>query len=76
MVRHGLGFGFFVRLYYHFIPLAELEDEPFIFVAFNYFTKTISNDIYIPAEFAACQFSLKSGKTSIYSSHINPGELL
>lgn len=53
----------------------ELEDEPFIFAAFNFFTKTIASDIYIPAEFAACQFSLKSGKTSIYSSHINPGEL-
>lgn len=72
----GLGKFYSPNSIIYSIPLAELEDEPFIFVAFNYFTKTISNEIYIPAEFAACQFSLKSGKTSIYSSHINPGKLL
>lgn len=54
---------------------ADLENTKFIFAAFNYFTKSITNDIYIPAEFSACQFSLKSGICSIYSSHIDPGEL-
>ncbi|XP_064544976.1 protein maelstrom [Drosophila montana] len=54
----------------------DLENTKFIFAAFNYFTKAITNDIYIPAEFAACEFALKSGKTSLYSSHINPGQLI
>ncbi|KAL7734563.1 hypothetical protein ACLKA6_010875 [Drosophila palustris] len=53
----------------------DLENTKFIFAAFNYFAKTNSS-IYIPAEFAACLFSLRSGKTSIYSSLINPGHLI
>ncbi|XP_017841177.1 protein maelstrom [Drosophila busckii] len=54
----------------------DLENTKFIFAAFNYFIKAVGNDIYIPAEFAACEFSLKTGMNSIYSSHINPGQLI
>ncbi|XP_017863032.1 PREDICTED: protein maelstrom [Drosophila arizonae] len=54
----------------------DLENTKFIFAAFNYFTKSMTNDIYIPAEFSACQFSLKSGICSMYSSHIDPGQLI
>ncbi|EDV97202.1 protein maelstrom [Drosophila grimshawi] len=54
----------------------DLENTKFIFAAFNYFTKAIGNDIYMPAEFAACKFSLRSGRGPVYSSHINPGQLI
>ncbi|KAH8261139.1 hypothetical protein KR044_003897, partial [Drosophila immigrans] len=54
----------------------DLENSKFVFAAFNYFDKTQNNGIYIPAEFAACLFSLKSGKISVYSSLINPGQII
>ncbi|XP_034489466.1 protein maelstrom-like [Drosophila innubila] len=53
----------------------DLENTKFVFAAFNYFVKN-NESIYIPAEFAACLYSLKSGKTSTYSSLINPNRLI
>ncbi|XP_034477075.1 protein maelstrom-like [Drosophila innubila] len=53
----------------------DLENTKFVFAAFNYFVKN-NESIYIPAEFAACLYSLKSGKTSTYSSLINPDHLI
>lgn len=46
-----------------------------MFVAFNYFTKLHNSDNYVPAEFAACQYTLKDGIISMFSSLINPGQL-
>ncbi|XP_022219724.2 protein maelstrom 2 [Drosophila obscura] len=54
----------------------ELEDEEFVFVSFNYFTKALTGDIYVPAEFSACRYSLKGGISSNYSSMINPGHII
>ncbi|KAH8364048.1 hypothetical protein KR084_001917 [Drosophila pseudotakahashii] len=53
----------------------DLENAKFIFAAFNYFTKAWTTDVYQPAEFAACEYSLKEGIRSIYSTMIDPGEL-
>ncbi|XP_030385514.1 protein maelstrom [Scaptodrosophila lebanonensis] len=54
----------------------DLENTMFIFVAFNYFTKSLNSDVYLPAEFAACEYSLKSGMNSVYNTHIDPGALI
>ncbi|XP_060658014.1 protein maelstrom [Drosophila nasuta] len=54
----------------------DLENSKFVFAAFNYFDKTKKDGIYTPAEFAACLFSIKSGKISVYSSLINPGQIM
>ncbi|XP_017042256.1 protein maelstrom [Drosophila ficusphila] len=54
----------------------DLENTKFIFAAFNYFTKALSSDVYVPAEFAACVYSLKEGISSIYSSLIDPGQII
>ncbi|XP_033245181.1 protein maelstrom 2-like [Drosophila miranda] len=54
----------------------ELENEEFVFVSFNYFTKALTGDIYVPAEFSACRYSLKGGISSNYSTMINPGHII
>ncbi|XP_070071345.1 protein maelstrom-like [Drosophila takahashii] len=51
----------------------DLENAKFIFAAFNYFAKAPTTNVYQPAEFAACQYSLKEGIGLIYSTAINPG---
>ncbi|BFF96809.1 protein maelstrom 2 [Drosophila madeirensis] len=53
----------------------ELENEEFVFASFNYFTKALNVDIYVPAEFSACRYSLKGGISSTYSTMINPGQI-
>ncbi|KAI8033192.1 protein maelstrom [Drosophila gunungcola] len=54
----------------------DLENTKFVFAAFNFFTKAVNADIYVPAEFAACEYSLKEGIRSIYSSLIDPGQII
>ncbi|XP_016032988.2 protein maelstrom [Drosophila simulans] len=54
----------------------DLENAKFVFVAFNYFTKALTTDVYVPAEFAACEYSLKEGIRSIYSTMIDPGQII
>lgn len=39
----------------------------------NYFTKTLKEGWYIPAEIAVCEYSLKDGIIREYHSLINPG---
>ncbi|XP_068148860.1 protein maelstrom 1 [Drosophila tropicalis] len=54
----------------------DLENTKFIFATFNYFVRGLNSQIYIPAEFSACQFSLKRGVNSLYSTMIDPGHLI
>ncbi|EDW73226.2 uncharacterized protein Dwil_GK16773 [Drosophila willistoni] len=54
----------------------DLENTKFMFVSFNYFVKAVNTDIYIPAEFSACEFSLKTGVNSLYSTMIDPSQLI
>ncbi|EDV52785.1 protein maelstrom [Drosophila erecta] len=54
----------------------DLENAKFVFATFNYFTKALTTDVYVPAEFAACEYSLKEGIRSIYSSMIDPGQII
>ncbi|KAH8380631.1 hypothetical protein KR009_011902 [Drosophila setifemur] len=54
----------------------DLENKKFVFAAFNFFTKALTRDIYVPAEFAACEYSLKQGILSLYSTLINPGHII
>ncbi|XP_016959605.1 protein maelstrom [Drosophila biarmipes] len=54
----------------------DLENAKFIFAAFNFFTKALTTDVYVPAEFAACEYSLKEGIRSIYSTMIDPGQII
>nr|B5DR03.1 RecName: Full=Protein maelstrom 1 [Drosophila pseudoobscura pseudoobscura] len=54
----------------------KLEEEEFLFVSFNYFTKALNGDVYQPAELSACRFSLKGGISSNYSTMINPGHII
>ncbi|KAH8234773.1 hypothetical protein KR032_002937 [Drosophila birchii] len=53
----------------------NLENMNLLFVSFHFFTKTASGDLYVPAEFSACQFSLKQGIMSWYTTLINPGSI-
>ncbi|XP_020809067.1 protein maelstrom-like [Drosophila serrata] len=52
-----------------------LENRHFVFISHNFFTTTVSGDLYVPAEFSACKFSLKQGIMSWYTTLINPGSL-
>ncbi|XP_016992075.1 protein maelstrom [Drosophila rhopaloa] len=54
----------------------DLENTKFVFAAFNFFTKALTTDVYVPAEFAACEYSLKEGIKSIYSTLIDPGHII
>ncbi|EDW95553.2 protein maelstrom [Drosophila yakuba] len=54
----------------------DLENAKFVFATFNYFTKALTTDVYVPAEFAACEYSLKEGVRSIYSTMIDPGQII
>ncbi|XP_017019600.1 protein maelstrom [Drosophila kikkawai] len=54
----------------------DLENTKFVFCAFNYFTKALKSDVYMPAEFAACEYSLKEGIMSVYSTLIDPGHII
>ncbi|XP_020816003.1 protein maelstrom [Drosophila serrata] len=54
----------------------DIENTKFVFCAFNYFTKALKSDVYVPAEFAACEFSLKEGIISVYSTLIDPGHII
>ncbi|XP_075149849.1 protein maelstrom-like [Haematobia irritans] len=51
----------------------QLEDTPHFFIMVNYFTKTMKEGLYVPAEIAVCKFSLKGGVHPIYQTLINPG---
>ncbi|KAH8380721.1 hypothetical protein KR200_003032, partial [Drosophila serrata] len=53
----------------------SLENRHFVFISHNFFTTTVSGDLYVPAEFSACKFSLKQGIMSWYTTLINPGSL-
>ncbi|XP_037720823.1 protein maelstrom-like [Drosophila subpulchrella] len=54
----------------------DLENAKFVLVAFNVFTEDLIHDVYVPAEFSACEFSLKDGVRSIYSTLIAPESLI
>ncbi|XP_017084236.1 protein maelstrom isoform X2 [Drosophila eugracilis] len=54
----------------------DLENAKFVFAAFNFFTKALTTEVYVPAEFAACEYSLKEGIHSIYSTMIDPGHII
>ncbi|KAH8246316.1 hypothetical protein KR032_000227 [Drosophila birchii] len=54
----------------------DLENTKFVFCAFNYFTKALKSDVYVPAEFSACEYSLKEGIISVYSTIIDPGHII
>ncbi|KAH8270124.1 hypothetical protein KR018_004226 [Drosophila ironensis] len=54
----------------------DVESVKHLFVIFNFFTKAITSDVYVPAEFSACAYSLKNGITSVYSSFIDPGHII
>lgn len=51
-----------------------MENERFIFISVNYFTKSINGNVYLPAEIALSEYSLKDGITKKFHTHINPGE--
>ncbi|XP_017036511.1 protein maelstrom 1-like isoform X2 [Drosophila kikkawai] len=53
----------------------DLENLKLIFCAFNYFTKDPNDNVYVPAEFAACEYSLQDGIKSVFSTLIDPGQL-
>ena len=42
----------------------------------NYFTKTLKGGVYVPAELAVCEYSLKHGVNRLYQTLINPGKYL
>ncbi|KAH8258868.1 hypothetical protein KR038_011113 [Drosophila bunnanda] len=54
----------------------DVENLKFVFCAFNYFTKALKSEVYVPAEFAACEFSLKEGIISVYGTLIDPGHII
>nr|XP_036671525.1 protein maelstrom-like [Drosophila suzukii] len=54
----------------------DLENAKFVLVAFNVFTEDVIHDVYVPAEFSACEFSLKDGVRSVYSTLIAPDSLI
>ncbi|XP_017093273.2 protein maelstrom 2 [Drosophila bipectinata] len=54
----------------------DLESTKFVFVAFNYFTKALTSDVYVPAEFSATEYSLNDGIKSVYSTLIDPGQII
>jgi len=56
--------------------VADLENAKFVLVAFNVFTEDVIHDVYVPAEFSACEFSLKDGVRSVYSTLIAPDSLI
>ncbi|KAL5278463.1 MAEL family protein [Megaselia abdita] len=51
-----------------------IENEKFIFISVNYFTKTIEGNVYLPAEISLCEYSLKNGVTRKFHNYINPGQ--
>ncbi|EDV41380.2 uncharacterized protein Dana_GF10993 [Drosophila ananassae] len=54
----------------------DLENTKFVFVAFNYFTKALTTDVYVPAEFSASEYSFNEGIMSVYSTLIDPGQII
>ncbi|XP_020802614.1 protein maelstrom homolog [Drosophila serrata] len=53
----------------------DLENTKFLFCAFVHFVRDPDGDFYVPAEFGACEYSLKEGIISVFSSLIDPGHL-
>ncbi|XP_005187156.2 protein maelstrom 1 [Musca domestica] len=51
----------------------QLETQTYNFIMVNYFTKTLKDGIYVPAEIAVAKFSLKGGVQQVYQTLINPG---
>lgn len=51
----------------------QLETQTYYFIMANYFTKTLKEGIYVPAEIAVAKFSLKGGVQQVYQTLINPG---
>ncbi|XP_061394810.1 protein maelstrom 1-like [Musca vetustissima] len=51
----------------------QLETQTYYFIMANYFTKTLKDGIYVPAEIAVAKFSLKGGVQQVYQTLINPG---
>ncbi|XP_017155254.2 protein maelstrom 2-like [Drosophila miranda] len=52
----------------------DLQQQEYNIVAFNYFANTGS--VYVPAEYATCRYSLKEGISAVYSTLIDPGQLI
>lgn len=65
-----------VITYIFYRAFADLENTKFVFVAFNYFTKALTTDVYVPAEFSASEYSFNEGIMSVYSTLIDPGQII
>lgn len=54
----------------------DLPNQKFFFIMGNYFACNQDGGIYLPAEIAISEFSLKDGITNKFHSFINPGNVL
>ncbi|XP_073825387.1 protein maelstrom 1-like [Musca autumnalis] len=55
------------------VRTGQLEVQTYYFIMANYFTKTLKDGVYVPAEIAVAKFSLKGGVQQVYQTLINPG---
>ncbi|XP_013102997.1 protein maelstrom 1 [Stomoxys calcitrans] len=55
------------------VQKGQFEWQSHFFIMANYFTKTMRDGVYVPAEIAVCRFSLRDGVQEVYQTLINPG---
>lgn len=52
-----------------------IADQTYHFIAANYFCKTLTENVYVPAELALVRYSLADGCTRKFHTFVDPGQL-